>query len=137
MCWVSLPNGLRYLRVGGRGLCLGAEKTRSQKNACKPRRLPHVRCTLCWAAVDWKTRYCFKGQQFLRWIHLHILLVESHHSRSSFDMNMFLRVLMRSTCHAFFPLLKPKSGFSLRISISMNFSNRLCRVSGFFAVVNP
>ncbi|KXK13247.1 MAG: hypothetical protein UZ14_CFX002001764, partial [Chloroflexi bacterium OLB14] len=28
-----LPNGLRYLRVGGRGLCLGAEKTRSQKNA--------------------------------------------------------------------------------------------------------
>jgi len=27
------PNGLRYLRVGGRGLCLGAGKTRSQKNA--------------------------------------------------------------------------------------------------------
>jgi len=27
------PNGLRYLRVGGRGFCLGAEKTRSQKNA--------------------------------------------------------------------------------------------------------
>jgi len=26
-------NGLRYLRVGGRGFCLGAEKTRSQKNA--------------------------------------------------------------------------------------------------------
>jgi len=25
------PNGLRYLRVGGRGFCLGAEKTRSQK----------------------------------------------------------------------------------------------------------
>ena len=24
-------NGLRYLRVGGRGLCLGAGKTRSQK----------------------------------------------------------------------------------------------------------
>ena len=41
------PNGLRYLRVGGRGLCLGAGKTRSQKKACKPRRLPHVRCTLC------------------------------------------------------------------------------------------
>jgi hypothetical protein len=28
-----LPNGLRYLRVGGRGQCLGAGKTRSQKNA--------------------------------------------------------------------------------------------------------
>jgi hypothetical protein len=27
------PNGLRYLRVGGRGFCLGAGKTRSQKNA--------------------------------------------------------------------------------------------------------
>jgi hypothetical protein len=27
------PNGLRYLRVGGRGQCLGAGKTRSQKNA--------------------------------------------------------------------------------------------------------
>jgi len=26
-------NGLRYLRVGGRGFCLGAGKTRSQKNA--------------------------------------------------------------------------------------------------------
>jgi hypothetical protein len=37
----ELPNGLRksraiftgYWRWGGRGLCLGAEKTRSQKNA--------------------------------------------------------------------------------------------------------
>jgi len=29
----ALPsNGLRYLRVGGRGFCLGAGKTRSQKN---------------------------------------------------------------------------------------------------------
>jgi len=37
------------LRVGGRGQCLEAGKTRSQKNACKSRRLPHVRCTLCWA----------------------------------------------------------------------------------------
>jgi hypothetical protein len=27
------PNGLRYWRWGGRGFCLGAEKTRSQKNA--------------------------------------------------------------------------------------------------------
>jgi hypothetical protein len=26
-------NGLRYLRVGGRGFCLGAEKTRSEENA--------------------------------------------------------------------------------------------------------
>ena len=26
-------NGLRYLRVGGRGFYLGAEKTRSEKNA--------------------------------------------------------------------------------------------------------
>ena len=27
------PNGLRYLRVGGRGFCLGAGKTRSVENA--------------------------------------------------------------------------------------------------------
>jgi hypothetical protein len=41
----------RYLRVGGRGLCLGAgrEAALSQKNAPKSRRLPYVRCTLCWA----------------------------------------------------------------------------------------
>jgi hypothetical protein len=30
---LRLPNGLRYLRVGGRGQGLGVEKTRSQKNA--------------------------------------------------------------------------------------------------------
>jgi len=41
------PNGLRYLRVGGRGFCLGAGKTRSEENARKCRRIPHVRCTLC------------------------------------------------------------------------------------------
>jgi len=29
---VSLPDGLRYWRWGGRGLCLGAEKIQSQKN---------------------------------------------------------------------------------------------------------
>ena len=28
----ELPNGLRYLRVGGCGFCLGAGKTRSQKS---------------------------------------------------------------------------------------------------------
>ena len=28
-----LANGLRYLRVGGRGFCSGAGKTRSEKNA--------------------------------------------------------------------------------------------------------
>jgi hypothetical protein len=30
---IQPPNGLRYWRWGGRGLCLGAEKTRSQKKA--------------------------------------------------------------------------------------------------------
>jgi len=44
------PNGLRYWRWDGRGLCLGAEKTRSQKNARKCRRIPSVQCTLCWLA---------------------------------------------------------------------------------------
>ena len=39
--------------------------------------------------------------------------------------------------YAFFPLLKPKSGFSLRISLSMNFFNLFCLVSGFFADSNP
>ena len=38
-------------RWGGRGLCLGAGKTRSQKNACKPHRISSVQCTLCWADV--------------------------------------------------------------------------------------
>ena len=32
-------NGLRYLRVGGRGQGLGAGKTRNQKNARKWRRI--------------------------------------------------------------------------------------------------
>jgi len=45
--WQTPANGLRYLRVGGCGQGLGAGKARSQKNASKPRRLPHVRCTLC------------------------------------------------------------------------------------------
>jgi len=44
------PNGLCYLRVGGRGFCSGTEKTRSQKNTRKCGRIPHVRCTLCSAA---------------------------------------------------------------------------------------
>jgi len=45
----TTPNGSRYLRVGGRGQCLGAGKARSQKNARKCRRIPPVKCTLCWA----------------------------------------------------------------------------------------
>ena len=28
----GVPNGLRYLHVGGRGFCLGAGKTRSEEN---------------------------------------------------------------------------------------------------------
>ncbi len=45
-------NGLRYPQVGGLRFCLGAGKTQSQKNACKPRRIPLVVCTLCWAVFD-------------------------------------------------------------------------------------
>ena len=33
-------NGLRYLRVGGRGQFLGVGKTRSEENARKCRRTP-------------------------------------------------------------------------------------------------
>jgi len=33
VCEKNPPNGLRYLRVGGRGLCLEAGKTQSEKNA--------------------------------------------------------------------------------------------------------
>jgi hypothetical protein len=33
--------------VGGRGKCLRAEKTRSQKNIEKSRRIPQIQCTLC------------------------------------------------------------------------------------------
>jgi hypothetical protein len=33
MIYKEAPNGLRYLRWGGRGFCLGAGKTRSQENA--------------------------------------------------------------------------------------------------------
>jgi hypothetical protein len=36
--------------VGGRGFGLEAGKTQSQKKAQKPRRVPQVRCTLCWQA---------------------------------------------------------------------------------------
>jgi hypothetical protein len=42
----SLPNGLRYWRWGGRGFCMGAEKTRSEENAYTSRRIPSVQCTL-------------------------------------------------------------------------------------------
>jgi hypothetical protein len=35
--------------VGGLGKYLRAGKTRSQKITRKPRRIPHVHCTLCWA----------------------------------------------------------------------------------------
>ena len=45
------PNGMRYLRVGGRGFCLRVGKSWSQKNAPKSRRFPHVRYTLCWKAL--------------------------------------------------------------------------------------
>jgi len=37
----------RYWRWGGRGFCLGAEKTRSEENAWKSHRIPSVQCTLC------------------------------------------------------------------------------------------
>ena len=52
---IETPNGLRYWRWGGRGLCLGAEKTRSQ-NALDAESSPlgedvqrteEVQCTLC------------------------------------------------------------------------------------------
>jgi len=45
------PNGLRYSLVGGLGKCLRAGKTRSQKNACRSRRIPTIHCTLCSAAI--------------------------------------------------------------------------------------
>jgi hypothetical protein len=38
--------------VGGRGKCLRAEKTRSEKTIEKSRRIPHVHCTLCWATCQ-------------------------------------------------------------------------------------
>src|SRR5215216_284858 len=45
---IWLSNGVRYWRRGGHGQGLGAETTRSQKNARKCRRIPHVRRRLCW-----------------------------------------------------------------------------------------
>jgi hypothetical protein len=55
-----LLGGLALRAVAlGRGFCLGAGKTRSQKNASKSRRIPSVKCTkkergsfftLCWLA---------------------------------------------------------------------------------------
>ena len=50
-CPQGHTNGLRYLRVGGRGFCLREGKCRGQKNAPKSRRFPHVRYTLCWKAL--------------------------------------------------------------------------------------
>jgi len=37
---------MRYWRWGGRGQCLRAGKTRSQKNARKCRRIPSVQCII-------------------------------------------------------------------------------------------
>jgi len=42
------------------GFCLRAGKTRSQKKACKPRRLPHVGCTLCWHAFGLEKNFVFQ-----------------------------------------------------------------------------
>ena len=47
--------------MGGLGQCLRAEKTRSQKNARKWRRIPHVGCTPCWAVFDLKTRSHYRA----------------------------------------------------------------------------
>jgi len=46
-----LANALRSGQWPGVDSALGAEKYRSQKNTCKPRRLPQIRCTLCWVLV--------------------------------------------------------------------------------------
>ena len=42
-------NDLRYLLAGGRGFGLGAGFCLGVENARKCRRIPPVRCTLCWA----------------------------------------------------------------------------------------
>ena len=61
------PNGLRYWRWGGRGLCLGAEKTWSQKTVWKCRKLPSVQCTLCWAFLDCARRDCWNQTSSPTW----------------------------------------------------------------------
>ena len=65
----ELPNGFRSWTVGGRGLCLGARKTRSQKNACTkcgdeshlPKRSEGVYALL---GVFFFFRYTFFGTHF-------------------------------------------------------------------------
>jgi hypothetical protein len=47
----SQPNGLRYRRWGECGFCLEAEKTRSEENAQKRRRIPAVQCMPCQAEL--------------------------------------------------------------------------------------
>jgi hypothetical protein len=44
------PNSWRYPLVGGTRLGWEPDKTQSQKNACKTRRIPLVSCTFCWVA---------------------------------------------------------------------------------------
>jgi hypothetical protein len=82
------PNGLRYLRVGGRGQCLRAEKTRSQKNAPKSRRLPHVRCTLCWHAFDLQDSLIYFTFTLFKIGRMPALFVSSNHEHFLNSMNL-------------------------------------------------
>ena len=69
-------NGLRYLRWGGRGLCLGAEKTRSQKNAwreaCRTRSAPASSALLSWCSCR------TLRTDLLIWSYHHLTLQYSH-----------------------------------------------------------
>src|SRR5215213_9131350 len=69
--WRYAPHALRGVLVGGRGFCLGAEKSLKPENACRRcRRIPHVWCTsqtvvtatraagLCWAVFARRFNLC-------------------------------------------------------------------------------
>jgi hypothetical protein len=88
MDWKLQPNGLRYPQVGGLGFCLGSEKTRSQKNACKSRRLPLVGCTLCWHAFDLQESLAYFIFTLFRIGQMPALFVSSTHEHFLNSMNL-------------------------------------------------
>src|SRR5687768_3796452 len=53
--YLSLPNSVHYLLVGGRGPDSLYGKMPGAKNCLKTRRLPPVKYTLCWAHLAIKT----------------------------------------------------------------------------------
>jgi hypothetical protein len=80
------PNGERaLLALGWAWTLFGSRKTRSQKNACKSRRLPLVGYTLCWATTSLPERWLLQRRK--------ALLTNSHRDEIANDKHDVISLL--------------------------------------------